>query len=656
VTESRPATSASRQGDRAFAHVPALDGLRGVAVALVLAYHFGVPAFGGGFLGVDLFFVLSGFLITTLLLYEWNSRSAIDLFQFWFRRARRLLPAVFLLLAVLAAWSSTTSAYEKGPLRWDLLASLAYVANWRFIAVGESYFSEFATASPVRHLWSLAIEEQFYVAWPLIVLLALRIAGRRPRGAWLVVAALVVATVLSTIILAVTYDESDPSRAYFSTFARAHELLIGAGAAVLAAHSNGLRGLIERHAGGIALAGTAIVVAFGLLLADTSSVYYYGGSAVFSLVAAALILALVVGNRSTGPAHRALRFAPLVWLGAISYGVYLWHWPLAIWLDPATTGLDGPLLFLARLGGTLAIAAASFYLLERPIRRGQIRGVRIRPALAVGAAVVCVGLLSAGTVLATRGWKPLPPFLSDEQVIRVIEAKGARSAVGVVGDSVALSLLPGIGATAKSHDLQTVSAALGGCAIGETLRTEANGTLQWRAKKCIQTTVELQGQLVDDYDPSVIFWYSGRDRYDIRALGRTLQSGSEEWQQVLFADWDRTLERLRRGGATVVLIPPFHSEGADPATCARAVDLSDHACVEPWATNGALRTVYQRWAAGHPDDLVVIDLADRLCPAAPCPAALDGVTLRRDEIHFVGKGARLVAGWLFDGLPRGVLP
>ncbi len=656
MTESHPATSASREGDRAFDHVPALDGLRGVAVGLVLAYHFGVPGFGGGFLGVDLFFVLSGFLITTLLLYEWDRRATIDLFQFWFRRARRLLPAVFLLLAVLAAWSATTSAYEKGPLRWDLLASLAYVANWRFIIVGESYFSEFATASPVRHLWSLAIEEQFYVAWPLIVVLALRIGAKRPRGARFVTGALIVATVLSTIILAVTYDESDPSRAYFSTFARAHELLIGAGAAALAAHANRLRGLIERHAGRIALAAAAIVVAFGLLLSDTSSLYYYGGSALFSLVAAGLILALVVGSRSTGPAHRALRVAPLVWLGTISYGVYLWHWPFAIWLDPATTGLDGAPLFLARLGGTLAIAAASFYLLERPIRRGQIGGIRLRPALVVGAAVVCIGLLTAGTVLATRGAKPLPPFLSDEQVIRVIEGQQPRGAVGVVGDSVALSLLPGIGATARTQDLKTVSAALGGCAIGEALRTEADGTLQWRAKKCIETTVDLQGQLVDDYDPSVIFWYSGRDRYDIRALGQTLQSGSDEWQRVLFADWDRTLERLRRGGATVVLIPPFHSEAADPATCAGVADLADPACVEPWATNGALRTVYRRWAAGHPDDLVVIDLADRLCPAAPCPAALDGVTLRRDEIHFVGKGARLVAGWLFDALPKGALP
>ncbi|HUP55689.1 MAG TPA: acyltransferase family protein [Methylomirabilota bacterium] len=656
MTESRPAASASREGHRAFAHIPALDGLRGMAVALVLAYHFGVPGFGGGFLGVDLFFVLSGFLITTLLIHEWDGRAAIDLAQFWFRRARRLLPAVFVLLAVLAAWSSTASAYEKGPLRWDLLASLGYVANWRFIIVGESYFSEFATASPVRHLWSLAIEEQFYVAWPLIVFVALRVAASRRRGPLLVTGALIVATLLSTIILAATYDESDPSRAYFSTFARAHELLIGAGAAILAAHSPALGRLIDRHAGRLALVAVAGIVALGLVLSDASPAYFYGGSAAFSVAAAALILALVIGTRSTGLAHRALRFAPLVWLGTISYGVYLWHWPFTVWLDPASTGLDGPILFLARLGATLAVAAASFYVLERPIRRGSIRGVRLRPAAVVATAVVCVALLSAGTVLATRGSKPLPPFLSDEQIIRVIEAPQSRGVVGVVGDSVALSLLPGIGATAKTHHLGTVSAALGGCAIGETLRTEADGTLQWRAKRCVETTVDLQTQLVRDYDPKVIFWYSGRDRYDIRALGRTLQSGTEEWERALFEDWDRTLARLRSGGATVVLIAPLHSEGGDPATCSEPVDLSDPACVEPWATTGALRTVYQRWASGHPDDLVVIDLADRLCPAAPCPAAVDGVAMRRDEIHFVGRGARLVAGWLFGALPPGLLP
>ena len=140
----------------AMPHVRPLDGARGLAVALVLAYHFGVPWLQGGFLGVDLFFVLSGFLITTLLVGEGLGTGHIDFVQFWYRRARRLLPALFVLIAVIAIWATTADPVAKGPLRWDLLASLGYIANWRFILTGQSYFEAFTTASPVRHLWSLA--------------------------------------------------------------------------------------------------------------------------------------------------------------------------------------------------------------------------------------------------------------------------------------------------------------------------------------------------------------------------------------------------------------------------------------------------------------------------------------------------------------------
>jgi peptidoglycan/LPS O-acetylase OafA/YrhL len=640
-------------------HVPALDGVRGIAIALVLAYHFEVPGVRGGFLGVDLFFVLSGFLITTLLLDEHRASSRIDLVGFWYRRARRLLPALFLLIAVVVIVAVWATPIEKGELRWDLLAALGYAANWRFIAAGQSYFNEFMTASPVRHLWSLAIEEQFYLAWPLIVsagFVALWVGTRVLRGWKLGAALLGIAALGSAALMALTYHEADPSLAYFSTFARAHELLVGALAAVLLAHVSRMRSVIGQYAGAIAATGLLAVLIAGVLTGDTDAAYYLGGSLLFSLAAAALIVALVVGATSRGSAHRILRLRPLVWLGVISYGVYLWHWPLTIWLRPEIVHVDGPLLFALRLGATLLIASASFYLVERPIRRGTLGPIRLRPAIALVAAVAGFAVLSTGTVLATRGWEPLPIFLTEDPVLQVNPVDDSVGTVALVGDSVALSIYPGMRREAAALGLTTVSAAVPGCGVGDALRIEETGILQWKTERCAETIPALQTQMIHDHDPDVVFWHSQRDRYDIRDAGLNLYAPTSEWRRALYADWDETLERLRAGGAKVVLILPLFAEKTDPNECGGQEGLETPECVDPILSNGALRTIYNEWAATHPDDLVVIDEAARMCPEAPCPAVLDGVNLRRDHIHFSAGGGALLTRWLFDRLPEGVLP
>ena len=647
-----------RTGAAALAHIPALDGARGIAIALVLGYHFGVPGMNGGFLGVDLFFVLSGFLITTLLLDEYRATARIDIVQFWFRRARRLLPALFVLIAVLVvlAWSAT--AFEKGVLRWDILASLGYVANWRFILAGQSYFNEFITASPVRHLWSLAIEEQFYVVWPLLIFGALAWFGSRVRWSWRAGAVLLAAGAIgSAVLMAATYQEADPSLAYYSTFARAHELLVGALAAVVLARVPQVRAAISARAAAIAIVSLVSIVVAGVLTGDTDARYYFGGSLLYSVVSAALILSLVVGTRGRGLAHRALSLRPIVWLGAVSYGVYLWHWPVTIWLRPDTVNLDGIALFGLRLGATLLIAGASFYLVERPIRRGTLGTIRLRPMIALVAATLCFGVLATGTVLATRGWEPPPAFLSDDPVLQVHAVDDARGTIGVIGDSVALSIYPGMRQAGEARSLSTVSAAVAGCGVGDALRTEDNGTLQWKTERCAETIPALQTEMIRTYDPDVVFWHSQRDRQDIRIGATNLEAPSAGWRQALYDDWDRTLERLGAGGATVVLVPPLFTQRTDPADCAGPDGLATPECVDPVMSNGALRSIYLEWAETHRDDgLIVIDEAARLCPAAPCPAVIDGVNLRRDHIHFSTDGAALLSNWLLDALPTGALP
>ena len=656
-TVSTESAAAAEPHTRPLSYVPALDGARGVAIALVLAYHFGIPGVPGGFLGVDLFFVLSGFLITTLLLDEHRSTGRIDFVQFWYRRARRLLPALFVLVAAVATWTAlVASPVEKGPLRWDLLSALGYVANWRFIVAGQSYFAEYITASPVRHLWSLAIEEQFYVVWPLIAFGALAWL-RTPGGyRWRVAAGLLaVGAIGSSALMALTYREADPSLAYYSTFARAHELLVGGCAAVVLASAPRVRAAIASWSAPLAAVSLAAVLAAALITSDRAPAYYLGGSLLFSIAAAGLIVALVAGQGDGGGVvRRALSMRPMVWLGAISYGVYLWHWPITVWLRPDTVGLDGLRLLLLRTGVTLLVSVASFVIVEQPIRRGRLGPFRLRPALAFVAAALSIFMLAGGSVLATRGWRPPPAFLSDQMILQVNEVSDARGTVGIVGDSVALSIYPGLWRVGNERGLTVVSAAVAGCGVGSALRAENDGTLQWKTQICADEIPAMQRELVGDHDPDVIFWHSQRDRQDIRIGDQHLRAPSTAWRRALFADWDATLERLRAGGALVVLVPPFHTERADPGECDGAEGLATPACVDPTFANGSLRTIYLEWAALHPD-LTVIDLADRLCPAAPCPRVLDGVNLRRDLVHFSSAGAQLVSSWLLDELPPGTL-
>jgi peptidoglycan/LPS O-acetylase OafA/YrhL len=363
----------------AFAHRPALDGLRGLAVLGVIAFHLGYPWAGGGFLGVDIFFVLSGYLITSLLLTERSRTGRIDLGAFWARRARRLLPALGLVgAAILVAVPLTLSADELPMVRADGVATALYVANWRFASTGEAYFAQFADPSPLRHMWSLAVEEQFYLVWPVLVAVLLALVARRGvkragglpgPGALIGVCAAGVAG--SAALLALLYTPgSDPSRAYYGTDARMHELLVGALLAVVLHHRrvNG-RPPAPRAARWIGAASAAVLVACLALLDSHQAPYFRGGSLLTAAAVAGLILAFEWGS----PLARPLSLRPLRYIGRLSYGLYLWHWPVLIWMSRGVYGPQGPVWDGLRVAVTFALAAASFHLVEEPIRRGARR-------------------------------------------------------------------------------------------------------------------------------------------------------------------------------------------------------------------------------------------------------------------------------------------
>jgi peptidoglycan/LPS O-acetylase OafA/YrhL len=345
---------------------PELDGLRAVAVVLVLAYHLDPSAVPGGFLGVSVFFTLSGFLITTLLLAEHERAGRIDLRGFWGRRLRRLAPASLVCIgATVLVFSATGRATPS--LRGDALAALGDVANWRFLADGSSYTALFEAPSPLEHMWSLAVEEQFYLLVPLVVAVALRRAGRRGLTAVLVLLA------LGSLLTAHLVDGAD--RIYFGTDTRAAEILAGSLLALVGVSR------IERAARVVApvgVAALAAVVALGATLTLASPWVSSTGLGWFAAVSAAAVAGAVVA----GPAQRALAWGPLPAVGRVSYGLYLYHWPVYVLFSGT----------VERLTVTAVLAAASARWLERPIRERRLL-VAFRTALpitAVGFATVAL--------------------------------------------------------------------------------------------------------------------------------------------------------------------------------------------------------------------------------------------------------------------------
>jgi peptidoglycan/LPS O-acetylase OafA/YrhL len=365
-------------------HLPALNGLRGVAVIGVVAYHLQLKWASGGYLGVDLFFVLSGFLITTLLLEEWVGTSRIDLVAFWGRRARRLLPALFLVVAALALYL-VVNAHFGGPganglvdlsgLRGDALGTLLYVNNWHLIYAHQSYFAQFSTPSPLQHTWSLAIEEQFYLVWPLVLLLLMHAVRRTWRGAG--VALTVGLGVLSSILMAVMFQPgTDPSRVYYGTDTRLFDLMAGAAIAFVAAARPQPNPRARRTLHVVGPIAAAVLAVFWITAGTTAGLptnfMFEGGF----LICAALAGLIVADARLIEPGRfaRGLAWGPLHFIGTISYGIYLWHWPVIVYLNGSRTGLSAWPLDLLRVAVTLAVSTASYYLVERPVRRARLHG------------------------------------------------------------------------------------------------------------------------------------------------------------------------------------------------------------------------------------------------------------------------------------------
>lgn len=411
---------------RAPRYLPALDGLRALAVLAVIAYHADVPHCAGGFLGVEVFFVVSGYLITSLLLDEQRSNGTLALSGFWLRRARRLLPALFTLLLATLLLSLTVAPDSLAGTRSDSAAALLYVSNWWQVIHHHSYFMDIDRPPLLLHLWSLSVEEQFYLVWPLVVALFGRAAFR-----WLPRVALL-GGAMSALWMAWLYDPTqDPTRVYVGSDTRLSGLLLGAALAVLVPAFAIAQPVARQTRAVRELLGAAGLASLTWLVLRSTShdpFLYRGGLVLVDLASAALIAALVARTALS----RLLGARPLAWLGRRSYGLYLWHWPIfAVTRPEFDSTLHGAPLLGLRLTLTFVAAELCYRFVEQPIRSGALGRLRARPWLlgASGASVAALSLalvsISGARLAAARAEVQRPPASASRRLTSALESATA---------------------------------------------------------------------------------------------------------------------------------------------------------------------------------------------------------------------------------------
>jgi peptidoglycan/LPS O-acetylase OafA/YrhL len=640
-----PAVEGRSQPQRGFGYKPSLDGVRAMAVLAVMLYHARVGWAPGGFLGVDAFFVLSGYLITSLMLFEVRATGRLDLRAFWLRRGRRLLPALILVLVAVAAYAAFVALPSQiDALRGDGVATLFYVANWRQVFLHHSYFDLFRTPSLLQHTWSLAIEEQWYLIWPLLLPLIVRRTGGRPGRLLLVIGGLAVG---SAVLMGVLYHPGhDPSRVYYGTDTRAQALLVGAALAVLLLwrppRVRRTRVLLQVSA----LGAVAFLGVLWTTTSDHAQFLYRGGFPLEALAVALVIAAAVPPARGLVPA--GLSFAPLRWVGLISYGLYLWHWPVDVYLSEQRTGLHGTSLLWARLGVTFAIAAASYVLVERPIRRGALRrrprvGRVLVPATI--AAVLAALIVSTSNIAGLGERRQAAARTQDivntsraalekKRVQQQVLAKQANTVTALfVGDSVSQSLATAYAPELHIPRLAVQSVAHIGCGIARGRILPVGGPFgqqdcsawpdQWRYG------VEL-------FHPSVSVMLIGTwEVFDREIDGRELKFGSPEYAAYLRGELERGLRILTEFGAPVVVMSkPCNSE-------------AEHGSLFGWtAVIPELNAMLREFADAHRGQVSWIDLNGFVCPLSKWDRKLPGVDFFPDGMHFSPVSGEVVWRWL----------
>ena len=675
---------------RALSYRPDIDGLRAVAVLLIVLFHAGVPAIPGGYVGVDVFFVISGFLITGLLVKELGESGTLSLREFYARRARRILPASFLVLAVTligtAVFFSPVGFWHATP---GLVASAAYVPNLLFAKEVADYFHP-VRVSPVIHYWSLGVEEQFYVFYPAFLLVAQRFAARGgPR-----VVAWVVAAVIASMALSLVWTAASPTSAFYLLPTRAWEL--GAGA-LLAFAGLRTRAIGTRIANGAGALGIALIAGSAVLF--TSSTAFPGVAALVPVAGTVLVIAGGGSARASWPA-RALAWAPMRYIGRISYSLYLWHWPVIVFGGIALAGIipDGIEIILA-LALTFGLSAATFRWVEDPLRHGQIVGLRASRNLATAlvASVVIVALTLAGrTVVGQRfaggSIGKLGPGATDS-LAGLIPATGPIADRPLPRDAVPSLLDLGAGKTLinpyiNGCSLRSPDTVNGRCTYGDpaapevVLLGDSHITQWWPALEPIMmergwkvvfliktsctyadiTTVTASGPKTE-----CDTWRKGAlariaaDRPALVIVSSNHRAPPIVNDVVLYgpaavramADGAaRTIASLQADGARVVVIGDTPQLSFDPGDCLST--NADHVirCAAPRATAVEPDWLAAERATTEQLGATFVDSAAWVCPSDPCPAVIGRYVVYSDTNHLTDPFVIALSSRLEAAIPR----
>jgi peptidoglycan/LPS O-acetylase OafA/YrhL len=653
---------------------PDIEGLRAVAILAVVAYHARIPGTGGGFIGVDVFFVISGFLITGLLLREVTATGRLNLPGFYARRARRLLPAALVVIVVTLAMSAVILSPLRVPgVALDGAASSLYVSNYRYALVATDYFAADTEPSPLLHFWSLAVEEQFYLVWPVLILAAAKVLPR--RRIWIVVG-LVAA---GSFALSVVVTDVNAPWAFYSLPTRAWQLALGALVAL------GILALPARRPDwlgaalswiGLAMIGVAVVIVDG-------STPYPGFIAL--LPAAGAALCIIGGDRQGVLPARLLATGPPRWFGRISYSLYLWHWPILI-LGAVLVGRDGLPVRVSLALLAVGVAALSTRYIEG---RYRIRGPSRRSLRTLVAAVACSVAVAAASLAAsgdltsasgseaplptlgpvTGARPPLPepvlagPLPSDleptllqahrdnggvmkggcatrreETAVRDCSFGDVSSATTVVlfGDSHAAMWMPAITSIGNQASWRVVPLIKPACTPVEVrvwrdeLQREFRECDEWRALALAR---------IRELRPAMVFVGSSRNYDVIDAEGRVVSSGtSDVWLEGLV----NVLGRVRQASERVVLLgdTPYHP--TDPLECL-ATNERIEACAVPRSSivDGDYQELER--AAALETGVQLVEPTDWLCQETTCPLVFDHYLVYRNPGHLTATIVTVLA-------------
>jgi peptidoglycan/LPS O-acetylase OafA/YrhL len=619
-----------------------IEGLRGVAVLLVVLYHAGVPGFSGGFVGVDVFFVLSGYLITGLLIRELERTGGVNLREFYARRARRLLPAsALVLVATMLASSLVFSPIEQSRIARTAFTAATYVSNMWFAWRSMDYFAGSSETDPLLHTWSLSVEEQFYLVWPVLILLAMRGRGSRSR-----LLAVMAGLSLVSFVGAVRLTGTHPAWAFYAAPARAWEFGLGGLASLLPVSAVRAWPAANRALGWL---GLLMIVAATLSFSVNTS--FPGVAALLPVVGTLAVLVAGPGAPATGVA-RLLAFAPLQRMGMLSYSWYLWHWPVLVLTAAVLPGLSLPGRLLC-VFGSLGLAAVTYHTVERPIRFH--RGLSLRPAFSLWFAALLT--VSGGGV--ALGWRhaalqaresprhqmfeqasrdrdqlgPCNALWGDEDAEPCLFGDSASSVlIGLLGDSHAAHWFPALEVVARERGWQLVTLTKHACPaaavpVADPRYHDPGECTVWRADALDR---------IRDLDPDVVVLGSAAAFYP----GLT----GADWR----AGFRATLGALDEAGIPALVLWGTPAAGEELPVClSRAVvqrrDPNRSCALDPVEALDPTSYLAALEVASHLEDVLVLDLSDQFCDGAVCRPIVDGSVLLHDSHHLTASRARSVA-------------